>query len=176
MIPSRFLRQKSPQRQTSLAIVPLADEAAAFQAYRLLQDRGISPEHLAIVGRGYSSPDRVGLRQPMQIALHKARSFAIAGANIALVLASGGILVFYLARSSAASLSLFLAIPFALFVGACWGAAIGAIVGFLGEGSTMNVYHHHLRQGGYLLMMEGPQQLVRQAEQILKQYSAPRAF
>ena len=45
-------------------IAVLPDESSAFEAYRLLQCHGISPEHLALVGKGYSSPDSVGLFNP----------------------------------------------------------------------------------------------------------------
>jgi hypothetical protein len=36
-------------------IAVLPDEVSAFEAYRLLQFHGISPENLALVGKGYSA-------------------------------------------------------------------------------------------------------------------------
>ena len=45
-------------------IAVLPDESSAFEAYRLLQCHGISPENLALVGKGYTSPDNVGLLNP----------------------------------------------------------------------------------------------------------------
>ena len=73
---ARFFRGTTlKRRSTHLAIVVLPDEASAFQAYRLLHYHGISPENLAIVGEGYSSPERVGLMSPLRIACQKARSF-----------------------------------------------------------------------------------------------------
>lgn len=175
MTPSRFLRQNALKRQTYLAIVPLPHESAAFQAYRVLQYHGISPEHLAIVGQGYSSPQRVGLLQPMQIALQKGRRFARVTGTLGSVAGFAVLLVLYLGLSAPLSVSLFAIAPAAGIMGGFLGAAIGALIGFLGEGSTAGVYHHHLRQGGYLLMMEGSEKLVRRGEEILKQYSAPKA-
>ncbi|MCX5934503.1 MAG: hypothetical protein NTU99_06895 [Pseudanabaena sp. LacPavin_0818_WC45_MAG_42_6] len=51
-------------KHSRLMIAVLPDESSAFEAYRLLQCHGISPEHLALVGKGYSSPDSVGLFNP----------------------------------------------------------------------------------------------------------------
>lgn len=174
MTASRFLRKASLKRPTYLAIVALPDEASAFQAYRLLQYHGISPEHLAIVGEGYSSPDRVGLLEPMHIALRKARSFAkmsgTLGAAIGLVL----FVALKVGFQMSLSFSLIAVIPSAAIVGGFCGAVLGALFGFLGEGSTAGIYHHHLRQGHYLLMMEGPEKLVRLGQEVLKQYCVPR--
>jgi hypothetical protein len=173
--PARLLRQNSTKRQTFLAIVPLSNEAAAFDAYRLLQYHGISPEHLAIVGQGYSSPDRVGLLEPMQIALHKARRFALITGTAGSVVGLAVFLALHWGFDTSLTLTLMLLIPTAGIVGGFSGAVVGALFGFLGEGTTVGIYHHHVRQGGYLLMMEGSQPLVRRGEEILKQYSAPKA-
>lgn len=62
---------------------------------------------------------------------------------------------------------------FGLLSGVC-GGIIGAIFGMVGEGSTASVYRHHLRQGRYLLMMEGSEKLVRWGQEVLSYYSALR--
>ncbi len=145
----------------------LPDEAVAFQAYRLLHYHGISPEHLAIVGEGYSSPDRVGLMQPTQIAIRKARSYAIVSAIAGSIV---GLVIALCLKVSADFL--ILSIPLWMLSGLS-GAVVGALLGFLGEGSTASIYRHHLNQGRYLLMMEGPEQLVRWGQEVLSHYSAP---
>lgn len=53
------------------------------------------------------------------------------------------------------------------------GALLGALFGVLGEGTTASVYRHHLRQGRYLLMMEGSENLVRWGQEVLGYYSTP---
>lgn len=53
------------------------------------------------------------------------------------------------------------------------GAVLGALFGLFGEGTTASVYRHHLRQGRYLLMMEGSENLVRWGQEVLGYYSAP---
>ena len=54
-------------RGKHLLIAVLPDELSAFEAYRLLQLHGISPENLALVGKGYTAPERVGLIEPSHI-------------------------------------------------------------------------------------------------------------
>ena len=160
-------RSTFKRRSTHLAIVVLPNEAIAFQAYRLLHYHGISPENLAIVGEGYSSPDRVGLMQPVQIAIRKARSFAIVAASLGSVIS----LAVSLTMSLGTGLSM-VVLTSTILSGVC-GAAMGALLACLGEGSTASIYRHHLRQGRYLLMMEGPEKLVRWGQEVLSHYSAP---
>lgn len=172
MTATRFLRKASPQRHTYLAIVALPDEASAFQAYRLLQHHGISPEHLAIVGEGYSSPERVGLLKPLQIALQKARRLAIVIGPCGIIIGAIGLLCLNLGLNWPFTPTLLLLIPAAGIIGGFFGAVLGGLIGFLGEGSAAGIYRHHLCQGHYLLMMEGPEKLVKLAQDILQQYCA----
>lgn len=167
---ARFPRRGTHRRRsTQLAVVVLPNEATAFQAYRLLQYHGISPENLAIVGEGYSSPDRVGLLKPTQIAVYKARSLAfcaaLAGTLLSLVISLvGQVAEFAIVVLLTAGLS-----------GLC-GAIMGALIGYFGEGSTASIYRHHLNQGRYLLMIEGPETLVRWGQEVLNHYSAPSPY
>lgn len=165
----RFLRKATLRHPSSLAIIALPDEATAFHTYRLLQHHGISPEHLAIVGQGYSSPDRVGLLEPIQIARRRASSIsAIAGclgAAIGLVL----FIVGYLELVALVPVHWML-IPIAAIAGCFCGGLFGGLFGFLCEGSTAGIYRHHLRKGHYLLMVEGSPALVGNAQEILSLY------
>ncbi|WP_071516448.1 hypothetical protein [Geitlerinema sp. PCC 9228] len=168
---TRFWRSRTFKRAKHLSVFILIDEVSAFQAYRLLQTHGISPEHLAIVGRGYCTPEQVGLREPLQIAWRKARWFAVAGGTL------GSFLGFSLWVSVQWQILLprgfepALAIPAIGILGGFCGAVVGALIGFLGEGSQANVYRYHVRQGRYLLMVEGPQSLVQSAREILQVYA-----
>lgn len=159
-------------RRSHLAVVVLPDETAAFEAYRLLQCRGISPEHLAIVGEGYSSPERVGLLEPVQIALRKAHRFALLAGTLGSLTGFGSCLGLSLGLGMPLTLSLTLLTPVGGIVGGFWGAVAGALIGFLGEGSTSGIYRHYLRQGRYLLMMEGPEKIVQSAQAILSHASS----
>lgn len=161
---ARFLRRSLASRRPShLAIVVLPNEAIAFQVTRLLHYHGISPEHLAIVGEGYSSPDRVGLRKPAQIAARKAWHL---GMNACLL---GGLLS--LAGSLIWRLDPWLVLLSGVISGIC-GAIVGAVIGWMGEGSAASIYRHHLNQGRYLLMIEGPETLVLWGREVLSQYAA----
>jgi hypothetical protein len=165
---ARFLQGATQRRRSShLAVVVLPNEATAFQAYRLLQYHGISPENLAIVGEGYSSPERVGLRKPSQIAMRQARRLALQSALVGTTL---GILV---SLASQVGLHWFAVGVITGSVSGGCGAIVGGLIGYLGEGSTASIYRHHLNQGRYLLMMEGPETLVRWGQEVLSHYSAP---
>ncbi len=146
----------------------LPSESIAFQAYRLLHYHGISPENLAIVGEGYSSPDRVGLIGPLQIAHRQAQLFACHGAVLGFAMALG----FLLLGESPLGFVLLGAMAIA-GVGAVCGAVFGVLFGLWGEGSKANIYHRHLRQGRYLLMLEGPEALVRWGQEVLSHYYVP---
>lgn len=171
----RFLRKATPKRNSCLAIVALPDEASAFGAYRLLQHHGISPEHLAIVGQGYSSPDTVGLVEPMQISMRCARRMGAIACTLGTVLGFVLFLVCYLTEVIPWDATLILLIPASTIVGGFLGFFLGALFAFFGEGSTAGIYLHHLRKGHYLLMIEGKEKLVRNAQAVLTQYSTPKA-
>lgn len=155
------------RRSSYLAIVVFPDEGTVFQAYRLLHYHGISPEHLAIVGHGYSSPERVGLMNPVQIVIRKAIVYAIVAGAIGSVVVGITILVGQLGQDVIRILLI------ASLLSVVTGAMLGAVFGLLGEGTAASIYRHHLRQGRYLLMMEGPENLVRWGQEVLGYYSAP---
>jgi hypothetical protein len=160
------------RRDNQLVVVVLPNESTAFQAYRLLQYHGISPEHLAIVGAGYNSPERVGLLGPFQIATRKAKGFAFHA------LLSGSImgLVIFFSGWKPQGVELLVALPLiGVLCGFC-GAVVGGFLGFLGEGNAASIYRHHLKQGRYLLMVEGSENLVRWSQEVLGHYSTPSPF
>lgn len=171
---------RPPRRHTHLAVIELPDEVSAFQAYRLLHYHGISPEHLAIVGEGYSSPERIGLLRPRQIALRQAWSLSLfSGALGALV----GVGMFLATQAGAMTLQwldnkshLWLMIPAASLACGICGAVIGGIFGLFSEGTAAGIYRHRLRQGRYLLMIEGSEKLVRWGQEVLSQYSTSRLY
>ncbi|MDW8200314.1 MAG: hypothetical protein RML75_03775 [Cyanobacteriota bacterium SKYGB_h_bin112] len=144
-----------------------------FQAYRMLQVEGISPEHLAIVGAGYSTPDRVGLHRPMRIALSQGMRWGLLLGTIGSFLGLVTILVLSLVIAVPSGLSSITLVLATGIITGFLGTVIGALVGFLGEGSAAGIYRHHLHQGHYLLMIEGSEHLVRMARDILNHYSLP---
>ncbi|MBD2123937.1 hypothetical protein [Trichocoleus sp. FACHB-262] len=174
MTVKRFLRQATLTRRSHLTVFILSDEAAAFQAYRLLQSHGISPEHLAIVGKGYSSPERVGLLKPMQIATRKAQALAVFAGTVGSAISFIGALFIHFGLGFPLHANLVLMIVAGGVVSGFCGAVAGALLGFLGEGSTSGIYRHYLSQGRYLLMMEGPEKLVRRGQEVLSYYSTSK--
>jgi hypothetical protein len=164
---ARFLRRGTASRRvTHLAIVVLPNEATAFQVTRLLHYHGVSPEHLAIVGAGYSSPDRVGLKKPAQIAARRAKGFALNAAVL------GGLLSLIAVLTWRWETNLALLVLLTVTLSAIVGAIVGAAIGYFGEGTAASIYRHHLNQGRYLLMIEGPETLVLWSREVLSQYSS----
>lgn len=171
---ARFWRRANQIQRNHLAIAVLPDAATAFQIYRLLQIQGVSPEHLALVGRGFCSPESVGLPDPMQIALRKAYRTAIAGGTLASTISFATLLVLHLGTGVALTGTLLLGVPAVGIMGGFAGAVLGALAGFLGEGNAVGLYRHHLRQGRYLLMVEGPERVVHLSRDLLRQYTTLR--
>ena len=153
-----------------------SDEASVFQAYRLLHYHGISPENLAIVGEGYSNPENVGLLKPMQLAVQKARTSSLIAGTLGAIL---GLLIFFLAHFEQLGLeearSLLLVPAFGIMAG-FFGAVVGALFGLFGEGTTASIYRHHLDRGQYLLMIEGPEGIVRWGQEVLSHYSTSSLY
>lgn len=169
-------------RQTHLVVKVFPDELSAFQAYRLLNYHGITPEHLTIVGEGYSSPERIGLLRPMQIALRKALGWAIVSGTLGTLV--GTLLYgFGLPRLISAAIpaiegfmpNVWMILALGFMTGFS-GAVLGGLVGLFGEGTAASIYRHHLNRGHYLLMMEGSEQLIRWGQEVLGHYSISRLY
>lgn len=169
---TRFLRKSGfIRRQTFLAVMVFPDEASVFQAYRLLHYHGISPEHLAIVGAGYSNPENVGLLKPMQLAARKARLLSLILGSLGAIAGLGLFLAAHFNLTNIVELRSPFLIPALSIVSGFLGAVIGALFGLFGEGTTASIYRHHLDRGQYLLMIEGSERLVRWGQEILSHYS-----
>ena len=174
----RLLQKKGlTPRNTRLAVIVLPDEMSAFQAYRLLNYHGISPEHVAIVGTGYSSPDHIGLLRPVQIAFRKAVSWGALSCALGLV---AGVALEILGHTDVNQLinlnPPLLLIPILGMICFAIGAIVGWFVGLLGEGTAASIFRHHLNRGHYLLMIEGSEQLVRWGQEVLGHYSVSKIY
>ena len=159
-------------KRTKIMIAILPDEASAFEAYQLLWRSGISPEHLALVGNGYTSPDRVGLLQPTYFIQRYARYGAYLGAGL------GAVLGWAIAQiGPVGPLTGWRAQLFALLLGVLalglLGGLLGATYGVLFKVGTSIACLNSLRQGQYLLLLEGSESLTRRAREILSGYTIP---
>ena len=122
------------------------------------------------MGKGYSSPERVGLMSPLRIAYQKARSFGIMAACSGIVLSLVASLV------TAPRWNIAIVVMTTGILSGIGAAIVGGLFGFLGEGSTASIYRHHLNYGRYLLLLEGPEKLVRWGQEVLGNYSAPSLY
>lgn len=173
---AHYFRKPKLKRRSHLAIAILPDADAAFAAYRLLQHHGMSPEYLALVGTEYNNPEWVGLFKPAQIALRQAYRLGLLTGLSGLVITGALAIADRVGLIPLEISNWGLFVPaVSLLLGFC-GAAIGALIGFFGEGNTAGFYRHQLRLGRYLLMIEGPEKIVRLGKEVLNQYSTPRRF
>lgn len=166
IIPRRFRKSTYRKRSRCLSIVVFPDQESVFQAYRLLYNHGISLEHLAIVGQGFNSLERVGLKNPLVIIGRKACASAIATCALGVALAIAAKLHWPVPVDWA------VLIPAIAGLSSLLGALLGGLFSFLGEGTAANVYRHHLRHGRYLLMVEGSAELIRLSQEVLDYYAA----
>ena len=177
MIRRLLQKQGLARRNTRLAVIVLPDEMSAFQAYRLLNYHGISPEHVAIVGTGYSSPERIGLLRPVQIAFRKAVLGGVLSGSLGLVAGVTLEILGHTPISQFIDLNLrLLLIPILGVICFCIGAVVGWFVGLFGEGTAASIFRHHLNRGHYLLMIEGSEQLVHWGQEVLGHYSVSRIY
>ena len=164
-------------RNSRLMIAVLPDESSAFEAYQLLWRNGIPPQNLALVGKGYSNPDHVGLVEPTQIAKRYAQNGSLGSG----LLTVAGILVWYLGygfwtgstSKIPTSEELGAILTVSLIVGCGLGAALGFFYGVFFKSSTSIQCRNCLKRGQYLLMLEGSEQMVKKAKEILWQNDFP---
>jgi hypothetical protein len=160
-------------RNSRLMIAVLPDETSAFDAYQLLWRNGIPPQNLALVGKGFSNPDHVGLVEPRQIAKSYARNGSVSLGLFSVV----SLLIWYLGYGFWTGSStkiptteeLGAIFTVTLIVGCGLGAALGFFYGVFFKSSTSIACRNCLKRGQYLLMLEGSEQMVKKAKQILWQ-------
>jgi hypothetical protein len=158
-------------RNSRLMIAVLPDETSAFEAYQLLWRNGIPPQNLALVGKGYSNPEHVGLVEPRQIATSYARNGSLL---MGMITITGLILWYFLYWLWAGSPPklpnkemLFPLLTVGLAVNFGFGAALGFFYGVFFMSSTSIACRNCLKRGQYLLMLEGSESLIKKAKEIL---------
>ncbi|MDX1978317.1 MAG: hypothetical protein SFT94_11660 [Pseudanabaenaceae cyanobacterium bins.68] len=160
-----------------LMIVVLPDQDAAFAAYQFLWHQGIPPQNLALVGKGYSSPEHVGLIEPKRIAQSCAfRTSAV----VAILLSTCAAVVWQvdqwrplLARAMSSQLNHFQGLMIWIGLGLIFGSILGAVLGFFYgvffKSSVSIACRKCLKRGQYLLLLEGSELLVAKASTLLWQ-------
>jgi hypothetical protein len=174
---SHLRRKTSRFGNAHLAIAVFPSSSTAFMAYRLLHYHGISPENLALVGEGYSKPEWVGLVEPKRMARQRAKACAFLSCILCSAVGFAMVSLLHGKYGYSFDLShwmLALIIPAFAFVGGLLGAGAGALIGMLSEMGRLSIYRHHLRQGHYLLMIEGDETVVRLSQDVLGQYASAK--
>ncbi|WP_347272280.1 hypothetical protein [Pseudanabaena sp. FACHB-1998] len=159
-------------KHSRLMIAVLPDESSAFEAYRLLQCHGISPENLALVGKGYSSPDSVGLFNPTRTTWRYAKRAMLWSGALS---SSLGIILHLLLKLQLPNLdwyqTLFVITSTLALIGMLLGAALGTLYGWFFKSSLSISCRNCLDRGQYLLMLEGSESLTRKGREILNSYT-----
>ena len=161
----------SRPKHSRLMIAVLSDESSAFEAYRLLQRHGISPEHLALVGKGYSSPDSVGLFNPTRTTWRYTKRGML---WLGLLCTIMGIILPLIFRLQLPNLdwnqTLLMIASTSGIIGIVIGAAIGTVYGWFFKSSLSISCRSCLDRGQYLLMLEGSETLTKRGREILDSY------
>jgi hypothetical protein len=153
-------------------IAVLPDEVSAFEAYRLLQNHGISPENLALVGKGFSSPESVGLLEPRRMAWRYAKNGVYLFGALSIAIGIAVQLVFNLRFPPLNWHQVLLALSITTgAIGSLIGAFLGSFYGLFYKSSTSIACRNCLRQGQYLLLLEGSELLTRRGREILNMYT-----
>jgi len=159
-------------KHSRLMIAVLPDESSAFEAYRLLQCHGISPENLALVGKGYSSPDSVGLFNPAYTTWRYAKRGML---WLGLTSTIMGTLLYLIFSIKLPNLDwyqgLFTIASTSGLIGIVIGGAIGTVYGWFFKSSLSISCRSCLDRGQYLLMLEGSENLTRKGREILDDYT-----
>jgi hypothetical protein len=153
-------------------VAVLADRIQAESAYTMLEQQGLPPAKLTILGRGYKTADEFGLIDPNEVAQKQAKLMAswlipfgfLAGVGFSL---STNLQTFAWAGEIGNHL-----------VGGLLGAIGGAMGSvFIGGGGGIAFgsgdalpYRNRINAGKYLIVVEGSQLLLQQATVILRKY------
>jgi len=161
--------QSTNPRERHLIIGVFADEPAVIAGLRSLQRSGLSLENIAIVGRGYRSPDAVGFADPLKVARTRALRTAIGTGTIGAVfglvfnlitkiqIVPGNLLLTWLIAALLGGLS-----------GVMGGLIAGGSFGLIFESGESISYRNRVEKGKFLLLVEGSEQIVRTAEEQMR--------
>ncbi|HBC42240.1 MAG TPA: hypothetical protein DCZ88_10175 [Pseudanabaena sp.] len=153
-------------------IAVLPDESSAFEAYRLLQCHGISPENLALVGKGYSSPDSVGLFNPTHMTWRYAKRGMFWVGTFSILVGMFLHLIFNLQLPNLDwHQTLLMIASTSGIIGIAIGGGIGTLYGWFFKSSLSISCRNCLDRGQYLLMLEGSETLTRRGREILDSYT-----
>jgi hypothetical protein len=165
----RMFRKSGRMRSSHLAAIVLPDRDAAMSGYRLLQHHGISPEHIAIVGYGYNTPEQVGILRPLDHGIQFANRTVVHGWGFGFAVGLVFVVVILLGGIPMTG-QLLIIIPLLGITFGFLSAMAGSIVGFCGEGYFSGLCRFQLRQGRYLIMIEGTEKLVIRGQDILGEF------
>lgn len=152
-------------------VAVLPDRIQAEAAYSALEQEGLPDHQIDILGNGYKSADEYGLIDPNQ----QARK---GSTRLAYFLIPFGFIAGF-AFNVLTGIEIFSVAPLVNHVfGGLLGAASGALGAYIvggGVGLTVGSgdalpYRNRLNAGKYLIVVQGTEELIRQATRVLRQF------
>ncbi len=161
--------QSTQPSEKHLVIGVFANEQMALEGFRVLQKKGMSPENVAIVGKGYRDADAVGFADPLKVARMRALRTAILPGLVGLVF---GLLFNVLTQIEIVPGNRILTLIIAALLGGAsgilGGLMVGGGIGLIFESGESIAYRNRIEKGQYLLLVEGKEALVKEAESELR--------
>ena len=152
-------------------VAVLEDRIQAESAYSALEKKDIPMDNVAILGKGYQSADEYGLIDPAEEAWKQIQRMAF----WLIPFGFGAGFIF----NSITGITIFQISPLGNhIVGGILGALSGAMGAFFvgggagiafGAGDAVS-YRNRLNAGKYLVVVRGPEKLIRQATEILRPF------
>jgi hypothetical protein len=153
-------------------VAVLPDRMQAEAAYTALEQEGLTPAQVKILGRGYQSADEFGLidpKQPAQKGINQLSSWLIPFGFIAGYLFNllSGIEIFAWAGGLGNHI---LGGILGALAGAMGAFFVGGGVGLSVGGGDALAYRNRLDAGKYLIIVTGTEDLTRQATAVLRRF------
>jgi hypothetical protein len=152
-------------------VAVLADRIQAEEAYSRLEKEGFPMKQVSILGRGYKSADEFGFINPNEKARQQARLMAtwlipfgfVGGFTFSLItglntFAWAGEIGNHVIGGILGALS-----------GAMGSLFVGGGVGLIVGGGDALPYRNRLKEGKYLIIVEGTQSVIRNATSVINQ-------
>jgi hypothetical protein len=165
-------KANTPALTMNYLIAVLQDRIEAEEAYSTLEREGLPMDKISILGRGYKSADEFGLIDPNAEAKKQTNQLAY------WIIPFGFIAGYAFNLQTGIQLIEWIGVLGNHILGGIFGALAGAM-GSLFVGGSMGLvtgsgdalpYRNRLNAGKYLIVVKGPETLIRQATKLLRQF------
>lgn len=151
-------------------IALLADRIQAESAYSALEQEGLPMEQISLLGKGYKSADEFGFIDPQNQARKRAKLMSFWLVPFGFV---GGVAFnlstqYQLVPAAGVLGNQIIGGILGAIGGAMGSLFVGGGFGFGGGNNNEMAYHDHLKQGKYVLVVQGTPNITNKASRVLK--------